>query len=99
MLQTQGDKFYNKGQYIQEVLLNMVRGASNLFDISNRLAWQDLHVSRQIKAATGILLALEENAFLFVEVTSQEEVMVEAAQNICKFNIFHFLSSVSTKYS
>ena len=84
LLQTQGDKFYNKGQYIQEVLLNMVRGASNLFDISNRLAWQDLHVSWQIKAVTGILMALEENAFLFVEVTSQEEVMVEAAQNISK---------------
>jgi hypothetical protein len=52
--------------------------------MSNRLAWQDLHSSRQIKAATGILLALEENAFLFLEVTGQEEVMVEAAQNICK---------------
>ena len=85
LLQTQGDKFYNKGQYIQEVLLNMVRAASNLFDISNRLAWQDLHVSRQVKASTGILLALEENAFLFLEVTNQQEVMVEAAQNICKF--------------
>jgi len=82
LLQTQGDKFYNKGQYIQEVLLNMVRAASNLLDISNRMAWHDLHVSRQIKAATGILLALEENAFLFVEVTSQEEVMMEASQNI-----------------
>merc|ERR1711962_578482 len=53
LLQTQGDKFYNKGQYIQEVLLNMVRAASNLLDISNRMAWHDLHVSRQIKAATG----------------------------------------------
>lgn len=91
LLQTQGDKFYNKGQYIQEVLLNMVRGASNLFDISNRMAWQDLHVSRQIKAATAVLLALEENAFLFVEVTNQEEVMVEAAQNIRKLLLSHLL--------
>ena len=82
LLQTQGDKFYNKGQYIQEVLLNMVRAASNLLDLSHRLAWRDLHESRQVKAATGILLALEENAFLFLEVASQEEVMVEAAQNI-----------------
>ena len=87
LLQTQGDKFYNKGQYIQEVLLNMVRAASNLFDVSNRLAWQDLHMSRQVKASTGILLALEENAFLFLEVTNQQEVMVEAAQNICKLFI------------
>ena len=87
LLQTQGDKFYNKGQYIQEVLLNMVRAASSLFDVSNPLAWQDLHMSRQVKASTGILLALEENAFLFLEVTNQQEVMVEAAQNICKLFI------------
>ena len=85
LLQTQGDKFYNKGQYIQEVLLNMVRAASNLLDISNRLAWKDLHTSRQIKAATALLLALEENAFLFVEVTNQEEVLVESSPNICKY--------------
>ena len=91
LLQTQGDKFYNKGQYIQEVLLNMVRAASNLFDVSNRLAWQDLHMSRQVKASTGILLALEENAFLFLEVTNQQEVMVEAAQNICKLFILLLL--------
>lgn len=82
LLQTQGDKFYNKGQYIQEVLLNMVRAASNLLDISNRLAWKDLHATRQIKAATALLLALEENAFLFVEVTNREEVLVESSQNI-----------------
>ena len=87
LLQTQGDKFYNKGQYIQEVLLNMVRAASNLLDLTHRPAWRDLHQGRQVKAATAILLALQENAFLFLEVASQEEVMVEAAQNIRKSSL------------
>ena len=84
LLQTQGDTFYNKGAYIQEVLLNMVRVGSNLLDETNRQAWNDLHIARQMKVATSLLLALEENAFLFVEVTNREEVLVEASKNICK---------------
>jgi len=82
LLQTQGDTFYNKGAYIQEVLLNMVRVGSNLLDEGNRPAWKDLHIARQMKVATSLLLALEENAFLFVEVTNREEVLVEASKNI-----------------
>ena len=89
LLQTQGDKFYNKAQYIQEVLLNMVRAGSNLLDLNNSLAWVDLHPSRQVKAMAALMQVLEENAFLFVEVTKQEEVLVESSQNICKyFKIF-----------
>ena len=89
LLQTQGDKFYNKAQYIQEVLLNMVRAASNLLDMSNRVVWSDLTPARQVKAAAALMQVLEENAFLFVEVTKQEEVLVESSQNICKyFKIF-----------
>ena len=89
LLQTQGDKFYNKAQYIQEVLLNMVRSGSNMLDVVNKQAWDDLHPSRQVKAAAAMMQVLEENAFLFVEVTKQEEVLVESSQNICKyFRIF-----------
>ena len=84
LLQTQGDKFYNRGQYIQEVLLNLVRAASNLLDPDTRLAWADLPTSRQVKAAAALMQALEENAFLFVEVTKQEEVLVESSHNLCK---------------
>ena len=85
LLQTQGDKFYNKSQYIQEVLLNMVRAASNLLDPETREAWTDLHPSRQIKAASALITALQENAFLFVEVTETQEVLVESSNNICKY--------------
>ena len=85
LLQTQGDKFYNKSQYIQEVLLNMVRAASNLLDPDNREAWTDLHTSRQIKAASALVSALQENAFLFVSVTDSQEILVESSNNICKY--------------
>ena len=86
LLQTKGDTFYNKGIYIQEVLLNMVRAASNLLDISNRPAWADLNPARQVKAANSILQALEENSFLLAEVTNKEEILMESAKNLCKYN-------------
>lgn len=86
LLQTQGDKFYNKAQYIQEVLLNLVRAGSNLLDSDNAVIWTDLRPSRQVKAASALMQVLEENAFLFAEVTEQEEVLVESSKNICKYS-------------
>jgi hypothetical protein len=85
LLQTKGNSFHNKGAYIQEVLLNMVGAASNLLDGQNRAAWRDLSPGRQIKAASGLLTALEENALFLVEVTSNEEIILETAKNIRKF--------------
>ena len=85
LLQTQGDKFYNKSQYIQEVLLNMVRAASNLLDEERRESWSDLRPSRQIKAASALMSALQENAALFLEVTDTQEVLMESSNNICKY--------------
>merc|ERR1712117_564121 len=60
----------------------MARAASNLLDMSNRVVWSDLTPARQVKAAAALMQVLEENAFLFVEVTKQEEVLVESSQNI-----------------
>ena len=88
LLQTQGDTFYNKGTYIQEVLLNMVRAASSLLDGQNRAAWRDISVGRQIKAASSLLAALEENALLLAEVTANEEILMETAKNIREFFLF-----------
>jgi len=89
LLQTQGDTFYNKGTYIQEVLLNMVRAASHLLDGQNRAAWRDMAAAagtgRQVKAASGMMSALEENALLLAEVTANEEILMESAKNIRKY--------------
>lgn len=97
LLQTQGDKFYNKAQYIQEVLLNMVRAASNLLSLANRAAWEDLATSRQVKAASALMQVLEENAFLFAETTEQEEVLVESSKNICKYSLHNLIPSSVTR--
>ena len=97
LLQTKGDTFYNKGIYIQEVLLNMVRAASNLLDISNRPAWRDLNPARQVKAANSILQALEENSFLLAEVTNKEEILMESAKNLCKYFLISNNSFVGVK--
>ena len=84
LLQQREDKFYKKEAFIQEVLLNIVRAASNLLDAKNREAWSDLEVAAQMKVASSLLLAVEENAFLFAEVTNQQEILMESSYNIRK---------------
>ena len=88
LLQQREDKFYKKEAFIQEVLLNIVRAASNLLDAKNREAWSDLEVAAQMKVASSLLLAVEENAFLFAEVTNQQEILMESSYNIRKQIIF-----------
>lgn len=88
LLQQREDKFYKKEAFIQEVLLNIVRAASNLLDAKNREAWSDLEPAQQMKTASSLLLAMEENAFLFAEVTTKPEILMESSYNICEF-FFH----------
>ncbi len=70
---------------VQEVLLNIVRSGSNLLDVKNLEAWADLTAGEQLRLASGLLLALQENALLFAEVTAQPEILIESSYNICKF--------------
>jgi hypothetical protein len=71
----------------QEVLLNIVRSGSNLLDVKNREAWSDLEAGPQLRLASSLLLALQENALLFAEVTAQPEILIESSYNICKLKI------------
>jgi latrophilin 1 len=84
LLQTQSGSFYRKEEYIAEVFQNIVRSASNLLSRRQREAWNDLHVSRQMKVATSLLLSLEENAFLLADVAGGEEYLEEATREIGK---------------
>ena len=85
LLQQREDKFYKKEAFIQEVLLNIVRSASNMLDIKNREAWHDLEIAAQMKVVSALLLAVEENAFLFAEVTNQPEILMESSYNIREY--------------
>ena len=85
LLQKREDNFYKKEAFIQEVLLNIVRAASNLLDLKNREAWRDLETAQQMKTATSLLLAIQENAALFAEVTTKPEILMESSYNICEY--------------
>ena len=86
LLQQRSEKFYKKEAFIQEVLLNIVRSGSNLLDVKNKEAWNDLDLTQQMKVASSLLLAMEENAFLFAEVTNKPEILMESSYNICKYS-------------
>ena len=93
LMQQRSLSFYKKEDYVQEVLLNIVRAGSNLLDHKNKEAWDDLQQGHQLKIASSLLLALEENAFLFADVTNQPEILMESSYNIRKFcQHFSFLA-------
>ena len=77
---------------ISQVLLNIVRAASNLLDARNRLAWRDLATASRLKVASSLLLALEENSFLFAEVTNKPEILMESSYNICEYHRFQVVT-------
>ena len=62
-----------------------------------RQAWTDLSADRQMKVATSLMLALEENAFLLAEVTEEPEEILETYETLSKFFLFlpSFLASNS----
>jgi len=82
LLQQKSLRFYKKEAFIQEVLLNVIRSGSNILDERNIGAWADLHLSQQMKVTTSLLLAMEENAFLFAEVTNKQKILMESSHNI-----------------
>ena len=84
LLQQKSENFYKKEAFIQEVLLNVVRSASNLLDVKNREAWRDLEVQSQMKVASSLLSGVQENAGLWAEVISKTEILMESSYNICK---------------
>ena len=70
----------------------MLRSAANILeDGPNRHAWLDLSADRQMKVATSLMLALEENAFLLAGVTEQPEEILETYETLSKFAGFVFL--------
>jgi len=82
LLQQRSNKFYKKEAFIQEVLLNIVRAGSNLLEDRNKEAWQDLDLAQQMKICSSLLLAMEENAFLFAEVTNKPQILMESSYNV-----------------
>ena len=82
--------FHDKVNHIRQVLLNVLRSAANILEAGpNREAWLDLSPDRQMKAATSLMLALEENAFLLAGVTATPEEILETYETLSKFFFLH----------
>ena len=82
----QTEKFHDKVNHIRQVLLNVLRSAANILeDGPNRQAWLDLSADRQMKVATSLMLALEENAFLLAGVTDQPQEILETYETLSEF--------------
>ena len=78
--------FHDKVNHIRQVLLNVLRSAANILeDGPNRDAWNDLSPDRQMKVATSLMLALEENAFLLAGVTDRPQDVLETYETLSKF--------------
>ena len=79
--------FHDKMNHIRQVLLNVLRSAANILENGpNRNAWLDLSADRQMKVATSLMLALEENAFLLAGVTEVPEEILETYETLSKFD-------------
>jgi latrophilin 1 len=80
--------FHDKVNHIRQVLLNVLRSTANILeDGPNREAWRDLSPDRQMKVATSLMLALEENAFLLAGVTETPEEILETYETLSKSTI------------
>lgn len=76
--------FHDKLNHIRQVLLNVLRSAANMLEDgpSSRSAWRDLSLDRQMKVATGLMLALEENAFILAGVTNEPTEILETYETL-----------------
>ena len=83
--------------HIRSVLLNVLRSAANILEGGQRQAWTDLSADRQMKVATSLMLALEENAFLLAEVTEEPEEILETYETLSKFSLFYLLFGLKFK--
>jgi latrophilin 1 len=71
---------------VTDLVQNVVKTASNLISDSNhrRQSWGDLSPDEHGRAATALLVGLEENAFLLAETVTSEKIIIKPTENICK---------------
>ena len=60
----------------------MVRAASHLLDLSQLPAWQDLGRDERRRAATSLLIGLEQNAFLLSDNVLADRTILEIDRNL-----------------
>ena len=69
---------------VTDLIQNVVRAASNVIDRMNRRSWGDLDRDEAGRAATDLMVGLEENAFLLADSVTSETILVKPTDNIRK---------------
>ena len=70
---------------VTDLIQNVVRAASNVVDRMNRRSWGDLDKDEAGRAATDLMVGLEENAFLLADSVTSETILVKPTDNICEY--------------
>ncbi len=71
---------------VTDLVQNVVKTGSNLIEDNNfrRQSWHDLGSDELGRAATALLVGLEENAFLLAETVTSEKIIIKPTKNIRK---------------
>lgn len=71
---------------VTDLVQNVVKTASNLISDSSdiRQSWSDLMGDELGRAATALMVGLEENAFLLAETVTTEKIIIKPTENIRK---------------
>merc|ERR1719468_673455 len=69
---------------VTDLVQNVVKTASNLISDASevRQSWSDLSPDELGRAATALLIGLEENAFLLAETVTSEKIIIKPTDNI-----------------
>lgn len=76
---------------VKELVQSVVDIGSNLLDISQSEAWQDLSDTEQREAASVMLYGLERNVRLLADTQTREGRFSHAQNNICKIFFRRYL--------
>ena len=69
---------------VTDLVQNVVRISSNLISEKNHQGWVDLGRDEAGQAATSLLVAVEENAFLLADSVTSEKIIIKPTENIRK---------------
>jgi latrophilin 1 len=72
---------------VTDLVQNVVRVSSNLIGDKNHQSWIDLGRDEAGQAATSLMVAVEENAFLLADSVTSEKIIIKPTENIREYSI------------
>jgi len=73
----QSSTFRDRESHVRQASQSFLQSASNVLEVSNRAAWDDLTMDRRMKAATSLVRELQDMAFLLARVMRQSTNILE----------------------